>query len=147
MKFVTDDVIVETETEKGHEESVKKVVKRLAKNNLYIKPKKCKWKVKEVGFLGVVIGLERIKMEKGKVKDILDWPTLKGVKNIQKFLVLANYHQWFIKDVTTIARSLHNMVKKDQKWEWTERQEKVFKELKERFTKEPVLAALDLDKK
>jgi len=38
-------------------------------------------------------------------------------------------------------------VRKDQKWEWTERQEKVFKELKERFTKEPVLAVLDLDKK
>jgi len=38
-------------------------------------------------------------------------------------------------------------VKKDQKWNWTERQEKVFKELKERFTKEPVLAALDIDKK
>jgi len=39
------------------------------------------------------------------------------------------------------------MVKKDQKWEWMERQEKAFMELKERFTKELVLAALDLDKK
>ena len=39
------------------------------------------------------------------------------------------------------------MVKKDQKWEWTERQEEVFRELKEKFTKEPVLAVLDLDKK
>jgi len=39
------------------------------------------------------------------------------------------------------------MVKKDKKWDWTERQEKVFRELKERFTKEPVLAALDIDKK
>jgi len=39
------------------------------------------------------------------------------------------------------------MVKKDKKWEWTERQEREFKELKERFTKELVLAALDIDKK
>jgi len=39
------------------------------------------------------------------------------------------------------------MVKKDKKWNWTERQEKMFRELKERFTKEPVLAALDIDKK
>jgi len=39
------------------------------------------------------------------------------------------------------------MVKKDKKWEWTERQENVFKELKKQFTKEPVLAAPDLDKK
>jgi len=39
------------------------------------------------------------------------------------------------------------MMKKDKKWDWTERQEKVFKELKEWFTKELVLAAPDLDKK
>ena len=39
------------------------------------------------------------------------------------------------------------MVKKDQKWEWTERQKEVFKELKERFTKELVLAIPDLNKK
>jgi len=39
------------------------------------------------------------------------------------------------------------MVRKDQKWEWTERQEEVFRELKEKFTKEPVLAVPDPDKK
>jgi len=39
------------------------------------------------------------------------------------------------------------MVKKNKKWDWTEKQEKAFKELKERFTKELVLAVLDIDKK
>jgi len=39
------------------------------------------------------------------------------------------------------------MVKKDKRWEWTEQQEKAFRELKKWFTKELVLAALDLDKK
>ena len=39
------------------------------------------------------------------------------------------------------------MVKKDRKWEWTEKQEEAFKKLKEKFTQELVLAALDLDKK
>jgi len=39
------------------------------------------------------------------------------------------------------------MVKKDQKWKWTEKQEEAFKELKEQFTKELVLTVPDLDKK
>ena len=67
-----DDVIIGTEMKKGHDKIVEKVVKRLVENNLYVKPKKCKWKVKKVGFLGVVIGLEGIKMEEEKVKGFLD---------------------------------------------------------------------------
>ena len=43
-------------------------------------------------FLGVVIGPEGIKIEKEKVKGVLDWLTLKGVKDTQKFLGLANYY-------------------------------------------------------
>ena len=42
---------------------------------------------------------------------------------------------------------MHDLVKKDKKWNWMEREEKAFKELKERFTKELVLVALNIDKK
>ena len=47
-----------------------------------MKLEKYKWKVREVGFLGVVTGLERIKMEKEKIKDVLKWLTPKGIKDI-----------------------------------------------------------------
>ena len=81
-----------------------------------------------------VIGPEGIKMEKEKVKGVLEWLIPKWVKDVQKFLGLANYYHRFIQGFTLIARPLHDMVKKDRKWEWTERQEKVFKKLKKRFT-------------
>ena len=74
-------------------------------------------------------------MEEEKMKGVLDWPTSKRVKNIQNFLKLANYYQWFINNFASIARLLHNLVKKDQKWNWTEKQEKVFRKLKEKFIK------------
>ena len=86
-------------------------------------------------------------MEEEKVRGVLDWLTLKGVKDIQNFLGLANYYQQFIKDFTSIARPLHDLMKKDQKWDWMEKQEKVLNKLKKRFTKKLVLAVLDLDKK
>jgi len=50
-----DDVIVGIETEEGHNEIVAEIIRRLEENDLYVKPEKYKWKVKEVGFLGVVI--------------------------------------------------------------------------------------------
>ena len=67
-----DNIVVRTEEEKGYNEVVKEVVKRLVKNDLYIKLEKCKQKVREVRFLGVVIGLEEIKIEEEKVKGVLD---------------------------------------------------------------------------
>ena len=76
----------------GYNKIVEEVIRRLAENDVYVKPGKCKWKVKEVGFLEVVIGLERIKIKEKKMKDVLDWPTLKGVKDVQKFLRLTNYY-------------------------------------------------------
>ena len=67
-----DDVIIRMETEEGHNEIVAEVIRRLEENDLYIKLEKCRWKVKEVEFLGVVIGPKGIKMEKGKVKGVLE---------------------------------------------------------------------------
>ena len=90
---------------------------------------------------------KKIKMEQKKMKGVLDWPALKGVKDIQKFLELTNYYQQFIRYFAMIARLLYDMVKKDQKQEQTEKQEEAFSELKERFTKELVLVVPDLDKK
>jgi len=88
-----NDVIVATEDEEGHDELVAEIVKKLEENNLYMKLEKYKWKVREVVFLGVVIGPEGIKMEEEKMKGVLDWPTLKCVKDVQKFLGLANYYR------------------------------------------------------
>jgi len=110
-----DNVILGTEDEERYYEMVTEVIRRLEENDLYIKPEKYKWKVREVGFLKVVIGLEKIKMEEEKVKDVLDWPTPKYIKDIQKFLRLVNYYCRFIQGFVSIARPLHDMVKKEQK--------------------------------
>ena len=65
-----DDVIVRTEEKERHDEVVEEVVKMLVENDLYVKLEKCRWNIREVEFLGVVIGLDRIKIEEEKVKDV-----------------------------------------------------------------------------
>jgi len=80
-----DDMIIGTEIEEGHDKIVAEIIRRLEENDLYVKLEKCRWKVREVEFLGVVIGLEGIKMEKEKVKGVLEWPTPKCIKDVQKF--------------------------------------------------------------
>ena len=66
-----NDILVRTETEKRHNEIMEEVLRRLEENNLYMKPEKCMWKVRKIGFLRVVIGPNRIEIEKEKVDEVL----------------------------------------------------------------------------
>ena len=88
-----DNVLIGTETEEGHDEIMEEVLKRLKENNLYVKPEKCAWKVQKVNFLGVVIGQGKIEMEEDKVVGVLNWPIPKMVREVRKFLGLANYYR------------------------------------------------------
>jgi len=69
-----DNVLVGMETKKGHDEIVEEILKRLEKNNLYIKPEKYVWKARKIEFLEAVIGPNRIEMEAEKVNGVLSWP-------------------------------------------------------------------------
>ena len=123
---------------------MEKVLRKMAENDLFVKPEKCVWNIREVGFLEVIIGLDGIKIKKEKIQRVVDWLVLRSVKNMQKFLELTNYYRQFVKDFARVAKLLHEMIKKDVKWNWREKWQKAFEELKERFILEPVLLTPDL---
>jgi len=109
--------LVGTETEEGHNEIVEEVLRRLEKNDLYVKPEKYIWKVRKIEFLGVVIGPNRIEKEKEKVDNILSQPEPKNMRDIRKFLGLANYYRRFIKNFAQVARPINTLTQKDVKWQ------------------------------
>jgi len=112
-----NDILVGTKTEKGHDKIVEEILRRLEENDLYIKPEKCMWKVRKIEFLGVVIGPNRIEMEKEKVDGVLSWPEAKNMKDIMKFLGLVNHYRGFIKVFVQVARPMNILTRKDVKWQ------------------------------
>jgi len=88
-----DDVLIGTEMKEGHNEIVEEVLRRLEENDLYVKPEKCAWKVHKVNFLGVIMSQGKIEMEEDKVAGVLNWPVSKMVRDVRKFLDLANYYK------------------------------------------------------
>jgi len=147
MATFINNILVATDIEEGHDKLVEEVLRRLEENDLFVKLEKCKWKVREVEFLGAVIGPKGVEMQKEKVKGVLSWPAPRNVKKVQKFLGLANYYRRFIKNFARIAAPLHVLVRKEQKWKWEKEQKEVFKKLKTVFTTEPILAIPDINKK
>ena len=98
-----DDVLVGTAMEEGHNKIVEEVLRRLEENDLYVKPEKCVWKVRKVPFLGVVMGEGRVEMEEDKVGGMLKWPMPQCVRDVRKFLGLANYYRCFVKDFAKVV--------------------------------------------
>ena len=77
---------------------------------------------------------------------VLNWLVPKTIRDIRKFLGLANYYRQFVKDFAKLARPLNNLTRKDEKWRWEEEQQKAFEQLKTVFTSQPLLVTPDLDK-
>jgi len=64
-----DDMMVGMETEEGYNNIVKEVLRKIVKNDLFVKPEKYVWKVREVGFLRVMIGTDGVKWRKRKFRE------------------------------------------------------------------------------
>ena len=65
--------------------------------------------------MGVIIGENRVRMEKKKVQGVIEWPVLRSIKDMQKFLELANYYRQFVKDFAKIAKLLYEIMRKEMK--------------------------------
>jgi len=116
MAIFIDNIIVAMDMKERHDKIVEEVLKRLEKNDLFMKPEKCRWKMREVEFLGVIIGPGGVRMQKEKVDGVLSWSTPRSAKDIQKFMGLANYYRQFIQDFSRVAKPLNMLVEKDRKW-------------------------------
>jgi len=67
-----NDVLIEIDEKEKYNEIVEEVLRKMEKNDLYIKPEKCVWKVREIDFLGLVMGSGEIKMQEEKVAGVLE---------------------------------------------------------------------------
>jgi len=104
-----DDVLVGTKTEEGHDKVVDEVLRKLEENSFYVKLEKCMWKVRKVPFLGVVIEEGKVEIEKNKVEEVLKWPMPQCIKDVRKFLGLANYYRCFVKNFAKVALPLNQL--------------------------------------
>jgi hypothetical protein len=135
-----DDILIATPDDKAtHRKLVNRVLERLQKLDLYLKPAKCEFEVRRIEFLGVILENGTVTMDPVKIAGVAEWKTPKNVKDIRKFLGFCNFYRRFIRGFSQIAKALNDRLKKGVPWEWGKPQEDAFLKLKERICKEPVL--------
>ncbi|KAL0544778.1 hypothetical protein IC582_019903 [Cucumis melo] len=148
-KFVVvyfDDILVYSKGLNDHILHVKTILLKLREEKLYANFKKCSFFLEQVNFLGFIVGKDRVKVDEEKVKTIREWPTPTNASEVRSFHGLTSFYRRFIKDFSSIASPLTEFVKKHVKFEWKEKQENAFNELKEKLIKTPYLALPNFDK-
>ena len=106
---------------------------------MYAKFSKCEFWLREVSFLGHVVSASGIWVDPSKISAILDWKPPRNVSEVRSFLGLAGYYRRFVKGFSMIATPMTRLLQKDVKFEWSEKCQKSFDQLKALLTKAPVL--------
>ncbi|MBW0593146.1 hypothetical protein O181_132861 [Austropuccinia psidii MF-1] len=135
--------MVFSKSEEEHVTHVSTVLSRLRANNLFAKASKCLFHVSSVEYLGYVVSSEGLKMDQGKVQQILNWPPPRNLKALQSFLGFANFYHCFIKNYSKKISSLTSFLKKDSRFPLNEEALRQFHQLKEAFTIAPILSHFD----
>ena len=135
-----DDIILHSKTQEEHLQRLEVLLQRLKDVNLKLKPSKCCLMKKRVTFLGHVVSGDGIATDPEKARLVSEWPVPTTLKQLRGFLGLSSYYRKFIRGYAHIAGPLTNLLKKNQRFVWTEDCQEAFEALKTALTSDPVLA-------
>ncbi|KAI3448670.1 hypothetical protein Pfo_005335 [Paulownia fortunei] len=115
------------------------VLKVLRKERLFANLKKCTFCTDKLVFLGFVVSAKGIEVDEENVNAIQDWPTPTTINQVRSFHGLASFYRRFVRDFSSIAAPLTEVIKKNVPFKWGHEQEKVFKLIKDKLTNAPLL--------
>ena len=133
------DILVYSKDEQEHEQHLKIVLQTLRDKKLYAKLSKCDFWLKEISFLGHIVSAEGIRVDPVKIEAVVNWKPPRSVTEVRSFLGLAGYYRRFVKGFSVIASPLTKLLRKGVLFEWSDKCQNSFEQLKEMLVEAPVL--------
>jgi L-rhamnose mutarotase len=150
-----DDMAIHTKKKPGetelqhilhHRSYVSRILAKLLKNNLFLKPEKCTFEQPSIEFLGVQVSEGTVHMDDVKVEKVRKWLPPTNVTEVRKFLGFTGYYRYFIKDYSKIAKPLLLLTHNSTPWQWNDEQQQAFETLRDLMCQQPVLKQPDFTK-
>ena len=146
--FVTtyiDDLLMYSRTWKEHLNHLARVMDRLREVNLKLKPTKCHSVRQSMKFLGHILTSQGLQPNPRLVVAVKGFPVPQNISELRQFLGLASYYQRFITQLAKVALPLHQLTRKEAKWNWTKECQNAFDLLKGKLLSSPVLTYPDFN--
>ena len=137
---ISDDILVHGKNQAEHDENLRACFQRLRESGLTLNREKCVFNKGNLKFFGYVFSKSGLSPDPDKIKDIVSMPKPTSASEVRSLLGMANFCSRFIPEYATITEPLRKLTHKSSVWEWTEKQEKSLKQIREALTNAPTLA-------
>lgn len=141
-----DDIIIPSRTEEEGIEKLKMVLQVAGEYGLKLKWKKCQFLCRRIEYLGHVIAEGMVAPSESKTVAVSKFPVPKTIRQVQSFLGLTGYFRKFIEDYSIVAKPITDLLKKDMKFEFSQKQISSFEKLKKLLTDKPILIIFSPDR-
>lgn len=138
-----DDIVIVTPTFEEHLEWLERVLKKIFAAGLTINPAKCEFCRPQVRYLGFIVQRDGLTVDPDKVQPILEYPAPRNIKQLRRLLGMSSWYRRFIPQFATLSEPLTRLLRKNQRWEWTEDQVRAFEQIRSHLVAAPTLSCPD----
>ena len=143
---ISDDIIIAAENEDEHDQIVRRVLKRARDRNVKFNPKKFKFRVQEVKYVGNIVSAQGLRPDDEKVQAIVKMPKPQCAADLHRLLGMINYLGQFIPNLSDVVAPLRSLLKKEVQWSWYPEHDLALEQVKSLLTTSPLLKFFDVNK-
>ena len=141
-----DDIIIFSKSEEEHLDHLEDIFRRLEHFGLKMKREKCAFLKRHIQYLGHLISENGFKPLPEKLKSIREMSHPKNPKEVKQFLGLIGYYRKFVPHFADLSRPLTLLTRHDADFQWTEKCQKSFDNLRQLLMQHPILKYPDQTK-
>ena len=143
---IADDVLIHGRDKEEHDKHLDGFLRRCKKLGVKLNAEKMETAVDAVTFMGHRISASGLGIDPEKVTAITGIAKPTNVEELRRFIGMINYIAKFVPNLATVMQPLHNLLKKDTEFMWSDTQDKAFNKIKDLVTSATVLNLYDPDK-
>lgn len=140
-----DDILIYSESFEKHIEHISLLLEAISKEGFKLKFTKCNFAQDSVKYLGHIIKNNTVTPLKDNLIAIKEFPIPKTQKNVRQFLGKINFYGKYVPNISITLDPLHNLLRKGEKFVWSDKCQESFDTIKKLLCSKPILAIFDPD--